>query len=497
MEEQSFKYYAFISYSHKDKKIAKKLQKWLEHYHLPSDLFDSNSDSEIPEKLSPVFLDESDLVPVGPLKTALRANLDRSNYLIVVCSPHSAQSVYVNDEVQYFIESGKGDRVIPLIVDGIPHAGNAVMECFPPAIRELPGEKELLGISVKVFGEREAFLRVIAGMLKLDVDDFISRDVRERKRKMKIYASLSAVAVMIIGLLVWYNADAFRAMYDADTQCRFGAMYSLTGDYDRAIEWYGKAAANGHATAQYSLGEMYHYGRGVKQDYVKARKWYEKAAENGDTMAQYGLGELYESGLGTKQDYTKAIEWYEKAAANGSVIAQGYLGSIYQYGRGVEQNYDRAMELYKKASDKGYSGVYNNLGLMYFYGQGVEQDYAKAFEWFNKSAVIGGYSEAKYNLGYMYQHGLGVEQDYAKAREWYEKAANNGLVIAQYNLGNMYQMGEGVEQDYAKALEWFEKAADKGYAEAQKKLGYMYQHGLGVKQDYEEAREWYKKAAGQ
>ena len=35
MESKGFKYYAFISYSRKDKKIARKLQKHLEHYHLP------------------------------------------------------------------------------------------------------------------------------------------------------------------------------------------------------------------------------------------------------------------------------------------------------------------------------------------------------------------------------------------------------------------------------------------------------------------------------
>lgn len=390
MEEQGFKYYAFISYSHKDKKIAKKLQKWLEHYHLPSDLFDSNSNSEIPETLSPVFLDESDLVPVGPLKTALRANLDRSNYLIVICSPHSAQSVYVNEEVQYFIESGKGDRIIPLIVDGIPHAGNAVMECFPPALRELPRENELLGISVKVFGEREAFLRVIAGMLKLDVDDFISRDARERKRKMKIYASLSAVAMMIIGLLVWYNIDSFNAvMYNGEAQTTIGRTYYEKRDYAKAMEWFMKAANNGNSYAQNNIGVLYQNGWGVKQDYVKAMEWYEKAANNGNSDAQNTIGYMYYNGLGVKQDYAKAMEWYEKAAAQGHNGAYNNIGVLYENVFGVKQDYVKAMECYLKAADNGLARAQYHIGYLYANGLGVEKDYAKAIEWFTKAAEQG------------------------------------------------------------------------------------------------------------
>ncbi|MBQ3653875.1 MAG: hypothetical protein II954_05615 [Synergistaceae bacterium] len=72
MESRNFKYYAFISYSHKDKVIAKKLQRKLERYHLPSKLRKDNPG--LPKKLEPIFLDESNLVAKGSLKTALQEN---------------------------------------------------------------------------------------------------------------------------------------------------------------------------------------------------------------------------------------------------------------------------------------------------------------------------------------------------------------------------------------------------------------------------------------
>lgn len=114
---EGFEYFAFISYSHKDQELARRLKKRLQRYHLPSRLKKSNLG--LPKKLRPVFLDESSLVASGgTLQDSLRKNLENSKYLIVICSPNSAQSEYVNDEVKYFIELGRLGRIIPLIIEG-------------------------------------------------------------------------------------------------------------------------------------------------------------------------------------------------------------------------------------------------------------------------------------------------------------------------------------------------------------------------------------------
>lgn len=61
-------------------------------------------------------------------------------------------------------------------------------------------------------------------------------------------------------------------------------------DYSKAMEWYEKAANQGVASDQLSLGLKYFHGDGVKQDYSKARYWIEKAAKQGHAGAQYILG---------------------------------------------------------------------------------------------------------------------------------------------------------------------------------------------------------------
>ena len=199
MENKSFKYYAFISYSHKDKETANKLQKHLEKYHLSSALQKSNPN--LPKKLRPIFIDTSDLIGKGTLKAALQENLENSNYLLVICSPNSAKSPYVNDEVEYFIKAGRVDHIIPLIIDGQPHSGNPDSECFPPALLSLPREQELLGIDFKKHGSREAFIRVIATLLRLDIDLFVSREARERKLKMSLLAAMLAVLAVVAIML--------------------------------------------------------------------------------------------------------------------------------------------------------------------------------------------------------------------------------------------------------------------------------------------------------
>ena len=79
------------------------------------------------------------------------------------------------------------------------------------------------------------------------------------------------------------------------------------------------------AHAQYKLGVMYKNGRGVQQDNAKAVEWYRKAAEQGHANAQYKLGVMYKNGSGVQQDNAMVVEWYSKAAEQGHANAQNEL----------------------------------------------------------------------------------------------------------------------------------------------------------------------------
>ena len=62
---------------------------------------------------------------------------------------------------------------------------------------------------------------------------------------------------------------------------------------EEAVKWWRKAADDGHAKAQFRLGESYATGKGVEQkDVNEAAKWYRKAAEQGHEEAAKALRSL-------------------------------------------------------------------------------------------------------------------------------------------------------------------------------------------------------------
>jgi hypothetical protein len=103
-------------------------------------------------------------------------------------------------------------------------------------------------------------------------------------------------------------------------------MGGLIKDPREAVSWYRKAAAQGEARAQSSLGWAYRHGLGVKEDLEKAVEWWRKAAVQGLARAQFNLGSMIQFGLGgTKQNDREAAGWHLKAAAQGEVRAQASL----------------------------------------------------------------------------------------------------------------------------------------------------------------------------
>jgi uncharacterized protein len=139
------------------------------------------------------------------------------------------------------------------------------------------------------------------------------------------------------------------------------------------------------------------YTRG---DYATALRLYRKAADQGQAAAQYSLGVLYANGQGVPQNYTEAVNWYRKAADQGQAAAQYNLGVLYANGQGVPQNYTEAMNWFRKAADQGQAEAQHNLGLMYANGQGVPQDYVLGYMWFNLAAAQG-YKDAVGSLAWL------------------------------------------------------------------------------------------------
>jgi len=103
---EGFTYSAFISYRHvePDRTWAKWLHTALETYRVPRNLVRERG---FPNRLPRAFRDEEELPASADLSREIERALDGSRFLIVVCSPRTPSSVWVNAEVEHFRALGR------------------------------------------------------------------------------------------------------------------------------------------------------------------------------------------------------------------------------------------------------------------------------------------------------------------------------------------------------------------------------------------------------
>ena len=102
----------------------------------------------------------------------------------------------------------------------------------------------------------------------------------------------------------------------------YGTGEGVPQDAAEAVRWFRRAAGQGHAEAQFSLGFMYHTGEGVKQDFAEAVRWSRLGAEQGQAFAQYVLGRMYYWGEGVPHNNVEAYMWLNLAASRLSGAAR-------------------------------------------------------------------------------------------------------------------------------------------------------------------------------
>lgn len=275
-----------------------------------------------------------------------------------------------------------------------------------------------------------------------------------------------------------------------------GLNFYTEGNFRTALPLLKKAAEQGHAVAQFTLGLMYDNANGVARDLEQSVYWFQQAAERGVVPAQYSLGLKYVKGDGVAHDAKQAVYWFQQAAERGFALAQYSLGVRYFKGDGVVRDAKQAVYWYRQAAAQGVEDAQFGLGLMYANGDGVVRDSKQAVYWFQKAAAQG-FAPAQFNLGVIYANGYGVARDLKQAVYWYQQAATQGFADAQLNLGLVYAQGEGVARDSKQAAYWFQQAAEQGNVHAQYVLGLKYAKGDGVARDLKQAAYWWQKAANQ
>ena len=210
------KYWAFISYSHKDTAIADWLHRKLETYRVPKSLVGTPSrEGEVPSRIMPIFFrDREELPTSSELGDNLQKSLHQSRHLIVICSPDAAQSRWVEEEVRAFKGWHGRDHILALIGRGAPNAtdrGRAEEECFPQSMRfdvnaanaRVQVEPIAADLRPEGDGRERAFLKIVAGLLGVGFDDLYQREKRRQKRRQMMLAAAAILALACIAATWW------------------------------------------------------------------------------------------------------------------------------------------------------------------------------------------------------------------------------------------------------------------------------------------------------
>ncbi len=195
-------YAAFISYRHRDldRAVARRTHELIEKYRVPRAL---RRDGK--KRLGIVFRDTDELPVSGDLSADIRRALDHSEFLIVICTPDTPDSVWVEKEIRYFLSGHDRNHVLAVLAAGSPESA------FPEALTHIGGEiVEPLAANVcaeTVKGSlrllRAESVRLFAAMLGCPYDHLVRREQRRRQKRLTaVLCTCLAVAAGYAGILM-------------------------------------------------------------------------------------------------------------------------------------------------------------------------------------------------------------------------------------------------------------------------------------------------------
>lgn len=229
-------YAAFISYRHHavDRQWAAWLHSELERYRVPARLSKAKC---LAQRLGRVFRDEDELAASSDLSAEISVALERSRFLVVVCSPRTPGSKWVAAEIERFRELGRGRQVLALLVEGEPtesfpapmlalHAGSEGAAGLEPLAADV---RASAGTSARE-RRQKALLRLVAPMLGVSFDELRQREQERQLRRLLVASALGLAVLSLVSVLA---VVAYLQRNEAALQ-RDAAVRNLARSYAEA-----------------------------------------------------------------------------------------------------------------------------------------------------------------------------------------------------------------------------------------------------------------------
>lgn len=208
---ESRKPFAFISYSRKDVKIATDIRERLDKYVYSQELVEPKYRPEDKKYVRPVYQDITDLHTLKEnFWDDLKEKVRDTRYLIVICSPNSAESIPVRDGIAYFLETHNNDTslIIPVFIDNV---------CPMPKVIAIDDIVKVRNCPVYItsrdkeghMGRKYCFYHLLEYMLHVDFYKLYNRyevyTKKKRAKKMAIAASFCGI-ILLASIYGWISS---------------------------------------------------------------------------------------------------------------------------------------------------------------------------------------------------------------------------------------------------------------------------------------------------
>ena len=535
MFDMAYEYDVFLSYRHKplDAEITQKAFNILESYRLPVELKKQGFSG-----IRRVFRDTEELAVSRVLSDTIEAALRSCNCLVVVCSPDTPSSEWVNREVETFIELGRSDKVYPLLIAGAPDTS------FPPALSKIPDIDDRI-LDVRAPGDdpkkiiknaRIALLCVIARVSGCPERELERRDKMRNARK-SLMLRLGPLLIFAVAALIcwqlWMAAVEFREDARREQNASMAILSALTYEIPNSLvelpRTYGIAAA--------ILEDNSRQIKDILELSVDKTTVLPEIAANDERQATTLIKMGFYDRAIEKQ--LEAIVIYKELEQNGEAIGSARLASaMNNLGvalettgafEGAARAYEYAIDAWEMFEAENPADFPERLEYATYIGnlaqcklrQG-DTDSAEAYLASSNSIlselVVGGYDPAVRslginlnNLGVMY-YGQGVydraelvlAESIRLAEEAFEKKPNrtmlSELTRSQISLATCFTLQAKFDEalllyEQATAAQEF-LAADAENVDAQNSLALLYNNYgmcLNMTKDYSEASVYYLK----
>lgn len=196
--EQPF--FAFISYSRKDIRIARTIQQNLEKYPYPKDKVIEENRPYDSKYIRRVFLDITDLsAQERQFTDELKKRIEGAKYLIVICSRNSVKSGFVKREIEHFCKThgNRPDLILPVLVD-------ETITPFHPVIDEIVARRNCpIYFSTDEKTEHKldnkyCFYHIVEFLLKVDFNTLFNRYMAYTKRRARKRITWLSVFFLLI-----------------------------------------------------------------------------------------------------------------------------------------------------------------------------------------------------------------------------------------------------------------------------------------------------------